>query len=45
MQIFTANHSTEPGVPYARVKGRTEGAKRDRNTTIGRPTVLRASSD
>ena len=39
MQILTANHCTEVGDPYGRVKGKTEGAKGEGNL-IERPTVL-----
>jgi hypothetical protein len=31
MQIFTANHWTDPGDPYGRVRGMTEGAEGDFN--------------
>ena len=38
MQILTANHWTEVGDLYGRVRGRTEETEVDRNP-IGRPTV------
>jgi hypothetical protein len=38
MQILTANHWTENGDPYGRVRGRIEGAEGDGNP-IGRPRV------
>jgi hypothetical protein len=39
MQILIANHCTEVGDSYGRVKGRIEGAKRDCNPR-GRTTML-----
>jgi hypothetical protein len=38
MQILPANHWTDVGDPYGRVRGRVEGAERNGNP-IGRPTV------
>ena len=38
MQILTANHRTEMGDPYGRVRGRIEETEGDGNP-IGRPTV------
>jgi hypothetical protein len=38
MQIFPANHWTEPVNPYKRVRGRSEGAEGDCNP-MGRTTI------
>jgi hypothetical protein len=44
MQMLTANHWTEIGDPYGRVRERTEGTVEAGSVPIGRSTVWKSTT-